>query len=145
MRVILANKEAYIPHLRSVLEGEQGNSALIDQPGLVWYLLVDDNCDEVMGLVYAHQISDVRVYVQVVMVSRHNGRTDRNGAIENVFRHIWDFIPTANKLETTVPVGDKAKARIFTKLGFTREGVCKASIRINGSLEDQTYFGLVRT
>lgn len=50
----------------------------------------------------------------------------------------------ARKMVSTVPIEDANHLRHFQRVGFKREGVCKASFLRNGIMLDQYYVGLIR-
>ena len=105
-------------------------------------LATDD--DEPIGVMHAYQISDIRTYVNAVLLPEANKDPERNATLELVFQYLFNSFPDMQKLEVTIPVSDKKKTRMFSKLGFNREGVSKKSIRVDGELVDQTFMGRLR-
>jgi len=143
MKVVIANDQKYGPIIRSILERVQGNSTVLDTIGVALFVIATDE-DEPVGVMHAYQISDVRTYVNAVLLPEANKDPERNATLETVFQYLFENFPDMNKLETTIPVADKKKTRLFSKLGFNREGVSKKSIRVDGELVDQTFMGRLR-
>ena len=143
MKVVIANDPQYGPIIRSILERVQGNSTVLDTIGVALFVLATDD-DEPIGVMHAYQISDIRTYVNAVLLPEANKDPERNATLELVFQYLFNSFPDMQKLEVTIPVSDKKKTRMFSKLGFNREGVSKKSIRVDGELVDQTFMGRLR-
>lgn len=140
LKLITANRPEYLPKLESILEQGLGNALLLREPHIVWFLFVDDETS--IGLAYAYAISDVRMYVNIVLPGTAAHHQDRKQIGKDLLTYLKK-VSTQAKFETTVPKVDTVKLRYFTQLGFKREGTARQSIKVNGKLEDQHYLGLL--
>ena len=77
IKLILANKPKYLATLEGVLEKALGNAELLRQPSIVWFLLADST--GVVGLAYAYQVSDVRMYVNLKNLRSRRARVSDAG------------------------------------------------------------------
>ncbi len=138
IKLILANKEEHVGHLENILEQGIGNASLLRQPSIVWFLFVKSN--KPLGLAYAYAVSDVRMYVNIVLPGESAHHPER----KQIGRDFLDYVKGVSeqvKAETTIPKSDTVKMRYFSQLGFKREGIARGSIIVNGQLEDQHYMG----
>ena len=139
--VINANKPEFKPYIQQVLEQTIGSGEAAEQPGIAWFLLAKD--DAPIGLVYAKALSDIRVFIDILVVPEYEKAPGRKEAVETVLHAIVTASPTPRKIEALVVDGDKLKMRLLSKLGFKREGVCKNSLVVGNTIVDQTYMGVL--
>jgi hypothetical protein len=141
IKLILANKPEYVGHLEAILEQANGTAEILREPNLVWFLFVDDTTP--IGLGYAYAISDVRMFVDIVLVGEHAHHPERKQIGRDFLNYLLQ-VSSQDKFETAIPKQDTVKVRYFSQLGFKREGIAKLSIKVNGELVDQHYMGLSR-
>lgn len=140
IQLILANKQKHITHVEGILERGYGNAGLLREPNIVWFLFLEE--DKPIGLAYAYAISDVRMYLNIVLPGKAAHHPERKKMGKDLISYLKK-VSGQTKLETTIPVSSSVQRKYFHQLGFKREGVARQSIVVNGSLEDQHYMGVV--
>jgi hypothetical protein len=136
IKLVLANKPAYLEHIRDILE-DVGELYRLAQPGLQWFLMVDEDRGAV-GAAYLFALSDVRWYIDILGLEGHDKR--RQAAVDLV-----DYLRDnhmARKLESAVPLSNQRKLKYLRQVGFLREGVAKASAEDGRELVDQQHLGM---
>ena len=139
IKLILANKAEHVGSLENILEQGLGNATLLQQPNIVWFLFVENK--RPIGLAYGYAVSDVRLYVNIVLPGDAAHHPERKQIGKDLLQYLIT-VSSQTKFETTIPRQDTVKTRYFSQLGFKREGVARASIIVNGQLADQHYMGL---
>lgn len=140
IKLILANKAEHVGHLESILERGLGNAELLREPNMVWFLFIED--DKAIGLGYGYAISNVRLYVNIILPGEAAHHAQRKQIGMDLLAYLKK-VSSQPKFETTIPKQDTVKTRYFSQLGFKREGIARSSIIVNGELADQHYMGVV--
>jgi L-amino acid N-acyltransferase YncA len=138
LQVILVATNEDGDKVAGVLERTLGSSELTGEPGLVWFVLQEG--DTVLGTAYVHVISHIRAYVNIILLPEHMDHTRRK-ALGKLFMKTIGKDVSPLKLETNIPKSDTVKLRYFQQIGFKREGICRNSIVVDGTLQDQYYLG----
>lgn len=142
IKLILANKPKYIDALVHVLTETMGNADLLKQPSIAWFLFADGA--DVVGVAYVYTLSDVRMYVNILLVDpKHAGRKQAG-------KDLITYLGRQNhpKLEALINVTNETKLRYFSQIGFKREGVSRSSLMTisedgHSAISDQVHMGLV--
>ncbi|MBM3117366.1 GNAT family N-acetyltransferase [Jeongeupia naejangsanensis] len=119
-----------------------GPVALNDEGELLRIIRVDG---DVVGLVGAHRRSSM---MQSTELSVHVAEPWRGRGIAAAALHVWTgqlFDAGYRRLWATVSAGNAASCALWSRLGFTQEGVLREHYLIDGRAVDQLIYGLLRS
>ncbi len=109
----------------------------------IYYLLVLDNSENVLGLFLLHPHNTVLYEIHTCLLSTCRG-AQADEAAQKVLDWIFNNTP-CKKLMTYVPETNKPALHYAQRAGLKIEGINTQSFLKDGELYDQTFLGITRT
>lgn len=112
---------------------------------LTFLLILDAAPDQVIGMITFSQIQ--RGVAQYCFLGYHideqyNGQGLATEALITALSYVFDILQL-HRIEANIMPHNQASIRVIEKLGFEREGLCKALLKIDGRWQDHWRYALI--